>query len=193
MRQRLLRIALAFALGSLVATQLFAFQQHYHPTLGTPVAQVGIYNLYLPTQGALWTYWWGWSHPQMFLTPGLVLLTITVGLALLHIQAPKKDDPPVREATRRDLQKAGLFAAHGVVLGTWHHRTLHYDGEAHTLVVAPSGGGKTQSIGIPTALTWRGSLFIHDPKNELFPASAAWRSTFSKVMRLDPTSPTSDY
>jgi len=85
-----------------------------------------------------------------------------------------------------------LFASHGVVLGTWHGRTLRYNGDAHTLMVAPSGSGKTQSLCIPTALTWQHSLFLFDPKGELFPASAAWRSTFSTVIRLDPTSPTSD-
>src|SRR5215467_7228326 len=68
-------------------------------------------------------------------------------------------------------------------------------------MVAPSGGGKTQTTGIPTCLTYGvpdpvtrrgGSLIVHDPKCELYPASAGWRSQFSTVYRLDPTDPTSD-
>jgi type IV secretion system protein VirD4 len=158
------------------------------------VAQVGIYSLYLPTQGVRWAYWWGRQQPRPFLLPAVVLVGITGGLLLARgRQVAAEPEQPVRWATRRSLRKAGLFAKEGVVLGTWRGKTVCYGGETHTLMVAPSGGGKTQSVGIPTALTWRGSLVLHDPKNELYPKTAGWRSTFSRVVRLDPTDPTSDF
>jgi type IV secretion system protein VirD4 len=88
---------------------------------------------------------------------------------------------------------AEVMARQGVVLGKAYGRTLRYDGEAHTLVVAPSGSGKTVNVVKPTALSCQDrSFFVHDPKNEIHPESAAWRATFSKVIHLDPTSPTSD-
>ncbi len=84
------------------------------------------------------------------------------------------------------------MARSGIVLGKWGWRTLRYNGDVHTLMVAPSGSGKTTTLGIPTALTWKHSLFVHDPKGELHPASKDWRSTFSRVISLNPTSPDSD-
>jgi type IV secretion system protein VirD4 len=80
----------------------------------------------------------------------------------------------------------------GIVLGKWHGRTLRFAGETHTLIVAPSGSGKTASLGVPTALTWQPSLFLNDPKGELYPLTAGWRRTFSRVQHLNPTAPDSD-
>jgi type IV secretion system protein VirD4 len=78
------------------------------------------------------------------------------------------------------------------VLGKWGWRTLRYHGEVHTLIVAPTGSGKTTTTGIPTTLTWPHSLFVHDPKGELREHSARWRSRFSRIVYIDPTSPDSD-
>src|SRR6266545_2716364 len=77
-------------------------------------------------------------------------------------------------------------------LWAWGWRALRYDGEVHTLIVAPTGSGKTTTTGIPTTLTWRHSLFVHDPKGELREHSARWRSRFSRIVSIDPTSPESD-
>ena len=181
----------ALGLMSTISTQLYAFLQHYHPALGTPLAQVGLYQLYPPLAIWQWAYWWGQQQPQPFAWPALVFVAGTGGLLLLTRQTPE-EHAPVRWATRRSLTQAGLFARHGVVLGTWHRKTLRDDSETHVLMVAPSGSQKTQTMGIPTALTWLYSLVLHDPKNELYPASAGWRSQFSTVIRLDPTDPTSD-
>src|SRR3989442_3915383 len=104
----LLRGLGAFALGSTVATQVLAVQLHYAAVLGRPVLHVGIYNLYLPTQGWQWATWWGTSHPQVFLVPALVLVAITAGLTALAARKPPKQVDGARWATRRDLQKAGL-------------------------------------------------------------------------------------
>ena len=38
---------------------------------------------------------------------------------------------------------------------------------------------------------WSDSVVVHDPKGELYPLTAGWRQTFSRVLHFCPTSPTS--
>ena len=56
-------------------------------------------------------------------------------------------------------------------------------GSSHGIVFAGSGGFKTTSVTVPTALKWRGSLVVLDPSNEVGPMvsdhrQAAGRSLF---------------
>src|SRR5262249_43672113 len=97
-----------------------------------------------------------------------------------------------RWATTEDLQVAGLYASHGAVLGKKGGAIVRHDGPEHMLVIAPTRSGKTTSTALPTLLEWQGSLLAHDPKNELYALTAGYRSTFSKVIHLDPTASTSD-
>lgn len=85
-----------------------------------------------------------------------------------------------------------MLASTGVVLGKWKGRTLRYNGDVHALMVAPTGSGKSTTLCVPTALTWRHSLFMHDPKSEMHTLSAGWRKTFSRVIHLHPTASDSD-
>jgi type IV secretion system protein VirD4 len=84
------------------------------------------------------------------------------------------------------------MARSGVVLGKWGWTTLRYDGQVHTLMVAPTGSGKSTSLCIPTALSWQHSLFVTDPKQEVYTLSAGWRRLFSTVIHLNPTAADSD-
>ena len=59
-------------------------------------------------------------------------------------------------------------------------------------MVASTQSGKTSCFVIPNLLTWEQSLLVHDPKEELYAATAGWRSTFSRVVQLAPTSSCSD-
>ena len=59
-------------------------------------------------------------------------------------------------------------------------------------MVASTQSGKTSCFVIPNLLTWEQSLLVHDPKEELHAATAGWRSTFSRVVQLAPTSSRSD-
>ena len=62
------------------------------------------------------------------------------------------------------------------------------NGPEHALVVASTQSGKTSCFVIPNLLTWEESMLVHDPKEELHTATAGWRSTFSRVVQLAPTS-----
>ena len=56
---------------------------------------------------------------------------------------------------------------------------LCFDGSfgrpSHGIVFAGSGGFKTTSVTIPTALKWGGSLVVLDPSNEVAPMVADHR------------------
>ncbi|WP_371636974.1 Ti-type conjugative transfer system protein TraG [Stappia sp. P2PMeth1] len=64
-------------------------------------------------------------------------------------------------------------------------------GSTHGLVFAGSGGFKTTSVTIPTALKWGGGLIALDPSNEVAPMVIAHRRGAGRdVFVLDPKRPT---
>lgn len=63
-------------------------------------------------------------------------------------------------------------------------------GSTHGLVFAGSGGFKTTSIVIPTALKFKGSLIVLDPTTEIAPMVADHRTrNHQEVVSLDPKTP----
>ena len=94
-------------------------------------------------------------------------------------------------SSTHQLRKAGLFAKDGLVLGRKGRRLLRHNGPEHVLVVASTQSGKTTNFVYPNLLTWQQSVLVHDPKEELHAETAGWRSTFSRVVQLAPTSPLS--
>ncbi|MCW0001797.1 Ti-type conjugative transfer system protein TraG [Pararhizobium sp. YC-54] len=63
-------------------------------------------------------------------------------------------------------------------------------GSTHGIVFAGSGGFKTTSVTIPTALKWGGSLIVLDPSNEVAPMVSAHRTGADRdVFVLDPKKP----
>ncbi|WP_413712583.1 Ti-type conjugative transfer system protein TraG [Rhizobium sp. Rhizsp82] len=63
-------------------------------------------------------------------------------------------------------------------------------GSSHGIVFAGSGGFKTTSVTIPTALKWGGSLIVLDPSNEVAPMVSAHRTSANRdVYVLDPKKP----
>ncbi|WP_172691173.1 Ti-type conjugative transfer system protein TraG [Rhizobium rhizogenes] len=63
-------------------------------------------------------------------------------------------------------------------------------GSSHGIVFAGSGGFKTTSVTIPTALKWGGGLIVLDPSSEVAPMVVEHRRKAGrKVIVLDPTTP----
>jgi type IV secretion system protein VirD4 len=63
-------------------------------------------------------------------------------------------------------------------------------GSSHGIVFAGSGGFKTTSVTIPTALKWVGSLIVLDPSNEVAPMVSQHREAAGRRIRiLDPRQP----
>ncbi|PDT81329.1 Ti-type conjugative transfer system protein TraG [Sinorhizobium sp. BJ1] len=63
-------------------------------------------------------------------------------------------------------------------------------GSSHGIVFAGSGGFKTTSVTIPTALKWGGALVVLDPSNEVAPMIHDHRKGAARFIRiLDPKEP----
>ena len=90
-------------------------------------------------------------------------------------------------AEKRELGRAGLFDADGVVLGRVSGRMLCYRTDRHLLTLAPNRSGKGVSSIIPNLLTWPGSLVVIDPKGENAVVTARRRREMGQnVHVLDP-------
>lgn len=67
-------------------------------------------------------------------------------------------------------------------------------GSSHGIVFAGSGGYKTTSVTIPTALKWGGSLIVLDPSNEVAPMVTKHREGAGRRVRiLDPRKPATGF
>jgi len=62
-------------------------------------------------------------------------------------------------------------------------------GPTHALVIAGSGGYKTTSVGVPTLLSWTGSVVVLDPSREVGPMVGRHREAAlgHRVLTLDPS------
>lgn len=67
-------------------------------------------------------------------------------------------------------------------------------GSSHGIVFAGSGGFKTTSVTVPTALKWGGGLVVLDPSSEVAPmVSDHRRKAGRKVIILDPATPATGF
>ncbi|MCJ8521820.1 type IV secretion system protein VirD4 [Pseudorhizobium tarimense] len=67
-------------------------------------------------------------------------------------------------------------------------------GSSHGIVFAGSGGFKTTSVTIPTALKWGGCLIVLDPSNEVAPMVRKHREDAGRRVRiLDPRQPSTGF
>lgn len=96
-------------------------------------------------------------------------------------------------ASAEDVERAGLLAPSGLVLGLWRHggrqRYLRHDGPEHVFVFAPTRTGKGVGLVLPNLLSWPHSVLVHDIKGENWALTAGWRraSLGSLCLRFDPT------
>lgn len=102
-----------------------------------------------------------------------------------------------RWAGEADIRHAGLIGhGDGVYIGAWKNpRTgkTHYlrdKSGAHVAGIAPTRSGKGLGWVLPNLLSWRDSLFIYDPKGELWQLTAGWRKAIGQnVLRWQPGDP----
>ena len=89
------------------------------------------------------------------------------------------------------MRDAGLLNPDGAVLGRLGNAYIRHDGPEHVLCFAPTRSGKGVGLVVPTLLTWPGSVVCHDIKGENWQLTAGYRERFGRVLRFDPTDPTS--
>jgi len=107
----------------------------------------------------------------------------------------------VGERYRVDRDSVAGISFRADTAGTWgaggKSPLLCFDGSfgsSHGIVFAGSGGFKTTSVTIPTALKWGGSLIVLDPSNEVAPMVSKHREAAGRRVRiLDPREPATGF
>ena len=79
-------------------------------------------------------------------------------------------------ATADDIERAGLRAKQGVLLGVDNIGYFVADGFQHILLFAPTGAGKGVGFVIPNLLFWDHSVVVHDIKLENHQLTSGWRA-----------------
>ena len=185
--------------GFAVATQLFASNLAYHPSLGPNVQ-----HIYPPWEILRWAQLWYGRNPNLFTFPAAAgVATTSVGLLLAVISSFSRSRSLIaspylhgsaRWSSKKDIERAGLLNNDGVYVGAWlnpKNRHLHYlrhAGPEHVLCYAPTSSGKGVGLVIPTLLSWKQSAVITDLKGELWALTAGWRQQHAnnKVLRFEP-------
>jgi len=95
-----------------------------------------------------------------------------------------------RFASEREIKKAGLRAATGIILGKLRGRYLIFGGNEHVIVYAPTRGGKGIGVVIPNLLNWPDSAIVLDIKKENWQLTAGFRHQAGQdVYLFDPFDP----
>jgi type IV secretion system protein VirD4 len=100
-----------------------------------------------------------------------------------------------RWASHEEVEAAELLGGEGLFLGVYKRHAhdagayLRHQGPQHVLGFAPTRSGKGVGWVIPTLLTWRESVVVHDIKGENWAQTAGWRSAElgSRCLKFDPT------
>lgn len=144
--------------------------------------------------------WSIWSHLQyaaypeiqsrLFLTIGFPFLGAVALIAKIYSAINEESHADARWATRKDIEKAGLYKKHGIILGRYKGEYLISDTNTHVLCVAPTRSGKGTGVVIPNLLTWPGSIVCLDIKQENYQKTAGYRkSRGHQVFMFSPLSP----
>ncbi|HEV2549402.1 MAG TPA: IncP-type conjugal transfer protein TraG, partial [Stellaceae bacterium] len=190
-------IVFAVVIGGLwIATEWAAFELAFQPRLGAPWFTLLSSPVYYPWRLFEWWYAYDAYAPEIFETAGTIAaMSGFAGSAVAIVGSlwRARQNRLVttygssRWASRREIQRAGLFRPAGVFLGRLGDRYLRHDGPEHVMAFAPTRSGKGVGLVIPTLLSWTGSAVVHDIKGENWQLTAGWRSRFSHCLLFNPT------
>lgn len=200
---RLFFFLLCVLSGFVVATQYFAYDLSYHPSLGGNVAHV-----YFPWAIILWAIDYQSQFPAVVMRAAsfgmmmtIVLMFVMAVVILFRSRRATAQEflhGSARWADPVHIARAGLDAdsKHAVIVGAYRDkngqfRYLRDGGPSHVLCMAPTRSGKGVGLVVPTLLSWGGSTFNTDLKGELWALTAGWRQAHAKnkVLRFEPALP----
>ena len=178
------------------STQWVAGQLGHQPRLGPAWVSIGDYPVYPPWRLFEWWYAFEPYAPGLFnragamaATGGVLGVIVAIAGSLWRARQTRfvTTYGSSRWATRREVEKAGLFDPAGVFLGRLKGRYLRHDGPEHIMCFAPTRSGKGVGLVIPTLLSWPHSAVIHDIKGENWQLTSGWRAKFSHCLLFNPT------
>ncbi len=170
-----------------LAGYVFLYWVHADPKTATPVT-IARYAYYYGARAGI--------HRKLWLssTAGFVLVLFPAILALL----PRKPSlhGNARFATTQEIERAGLFADEGIVLGRhggwgpFGGRYLILGGQLGASLTGQPRAGKGVSVVVPTLLSWAESVVCTDIKKENWSLTGGFRrSSGHDVYLFDPLSP----
>jgi type IV secretion system protein VirD4 len=167
---------------------------------------------YWPYPDVYGPYFSGSNGPVMVFSGIAFFVFLGITLAKLFFLSDNNFFGTARWANIRDIKKNGFLQTEGVVLGELYDAEIKSEvikegnkqgevilrlkrpaplvchaGRHNTLGIAPTGSGKGISWATPTALSFPESMFIFDPKAQLYEDTAGFRSKFSRIFRFSPT------
>jgi type IV secretion system protein VirD4 len=195
-----MRSLLSLVLFSWIGTQALAAQGHYHAAFGPGLVTFRAFfiqhTLYRPWDGYCWVWrYWPLTYSARSIAGALAFGGAAlpfVSLVTRRRQAQVTGHGTARWGTARDLKRAGLYAARGIVLGRHQGRIVRYNGPKNVLVCMPPRSGKGTGVLIPTLLTTpeRHCVCI-DVRGESYNATVGYRASQGRVLRYELGSPTS--
>lgn len=201
---RLLIFLFCSIMGFWVSTQWVAYSLGYRTAiLGEPFWVLLHKPFYRPWSLLPWMVHWSDLYPssfQMQLVPclvGIILGTLLALLVSILKDGVRKNGltahGSARWASKKEIEKSGLLARDGVLLGLTYDKSryLRHDGPEHVCVFAPTRSGKGVGLVVPTLLSWTGSVVCFDPKGENWKLTSGFRSKLGRCLYFDPTSPQS--
>ncbi len=136
-------------------------------------------------------FWYFRDDPQVrrWLTIGLLANAVPLLAAIAAVVRSQR--PPLHGAARwaseGELQRGGLRARQGVILGERAGRLLVLSGSEHVALYAPTRSGKGVGVVIPNLLAWPDSVVVLDVKRENWDATAGFRAESGQaVLLFDP-------
>lgn len=118
---------------------------------------------------------------------GIAIVVVSAGVVLLPRRPSLHGD--ARFATRREVARAGLLGARGIILGQWGRRCLMLSGQQGVCLAAPPRAGKGTGVVIPNLLNWPDSVICVDIKRENWTTTAGFRAASGQACFLfDPFS-----
>ena len=140
-----------------------------------------------PLTIARYAYYYGHRddlRQRLTLVSVLSLALVGTMALIAWLPKPRALHGSARFATRREIERAGLFAKHGLFLGRFGRRYLILGGQQGAIVSAPPRADKGTAIVVPNCLSWEGSLICQDVKLENWQLTAGFRARIGQACFL---------
>ena len=135
----------------------------------------------------LWTwveYWQAYQYEPIIAkklkTSLFIAFVVFYGIFIAVMVDALRDTPflhgNARFATEGEIEKAGLFAKQGIIVGKYKNRFLLFAGMQFALLAAPTRSGKGVGIVIPNLLSYPESVVVIDVKQENFLITSKYRA-----------------
>jgi type IV secretion system protein VirD4 len=114
--------------------------------------------------------------------PVAIFLGIPLIMFLASLTRPRSLHGDARFATGDEVNKAGLFAEKGMILGKFNGKYLINGADKFVLLIAPTRSGKGVGVIVPNLLNWDESCIVSDIKGENFDVTSGFRAAHGQAV-----------